>query len=607
MLGSKFKSRFKFTIKSKLIGMSLLLMALSAASSGVGTGIMRSLGGTVQTMTDESLPAVVLLGSMQSQVNAMDRDSVLTALLSMTAGPGAAGASAQGQDAPPAGDAARQKNDAPDSQPGQETVASTRAGIQSKIAEIEKDLATYETNYLENDETEEIAKVAEFKQNWSAYKEAVMAASGITPGGTVPANISTLYANTLKLISELNAMNSEEAQALLDASRSKASAGTWTHLILGLLVLLVGIGGAVYLSRSITRPLLAIVKQVKSVTAGNLRVEPLAVKSKDEIGELAADFDGMCRSLRSTISTVIENALHVASTSEQLSASAEHTSAATERIAESAGELADGARIQLERVSATNATASGVSANIASITDRFNTVAALIAEAEDKASKGNAVIRSTIEQMRGVQEKVTQSSDSVTVLARKSEEISHITSLIKDISAQTNLLSLNAAIEAARAGEQGMGFAVVAGEVRKLANQSEEATKMITALVEEIISSTRQVMLSMNDGVQSLSVGMAHVDEAGTSFYDIASSVQQVGSEAKIAAGEAQSVTQHANAMAESINEIAEIADRATSSAQVVSGIVEGTMASMQEVSAGSATLAKMADGLSDAVSTFKV
>ncbi|PWV98612.1 methyl-accepting chemotaxis protein [Paenibacillus cellulosilyticus] len=629
---------FRMNLISKLISMALGVIILCSVAAVGGIVTIRSLGDTVKEMGADDLPAVLLLGDMESTINLMDRNSVMSVMSKMMPMQEEGGKEQSGQQAIPSNDAAPEGQPAipadggtapaggPAPQDGAAPADGPPAGggtgagagpggqdigkaLLENAGKIDKSALDYKAKHLNpGKETEYFNK---FYAAWVLYRDNVLVNNGLKDMELTEEmqqqRTGDLYAAALEGIEQLRDSNKKSATTLIDDTSERVSSSTimnFTLLIAGIVVALLS---AYFITRSITVPLSRIVRQVKQVASGDLKVAPLVVKNKDEIGELAADFNQMSQSLRELMATIVDNALHVASTSEQLSASAEQTSAATEQISTRATELAEGAEQQLERVSNTTETALGVSSKIASISESFGNVANLIAQAQDKALKGNVVINSTVSQMRGVHDKVVQSSESVNQLARKSEEISEITSLIKDIAAQTNLLALNAAIEAARAGEQGKGFSVVANEVRKLAGQSEEATTKITALITEIVNSTKQVTLSMNEGVHSLTVGMNLVDEAGKSFSDIVQSVEAVSEEAESAVEEAHSVNADSEAMVASMQEIAGIANRASESTQMVASVVQQTMASMEEVSAGSTMLSGMADGLSEAVNRFKI
>lgn len=598
---------FKLPLLNKLLGMALITVILCSIPSLSGIKTMAKMKKTVETLNSNALPSVVLLGEMESSINLMDRNTVFSVMIGMQQ---AAGSQGPGQPAP-AGEggqpAAEEKTaGSEDGAPQKATTPQdSKPAIQANAEHIDALVAEYENNYL--DAADQEAFLA-FKANWVKFRDNVLAITGIrNASGQSSENTGQLYALTLDGISKLRETNSVQAAELVAASADQQETGRSTAIAIMVITVLLGLLGTYLLTRSITKPLSRIVGQVKTVTHGNLQVEPLNVRNRDEVGELASDFNQMCASLRTLMTTVVDNSHLVSSTSEQLTASAEQTSTAAEQIAVRAGELAEGAREQLSRISTTTGTALDVSKRVSGISENFHAVAGLIAETQEKARQGNGVVQSTVNRMKEVQEKVVQSSESANIVGQKTSEIGEITSLIQEIASQTNLLSLNAAIEAARAGEQGRGFAVVAAEVGKLANQSEEATRKISALLADLSSSGVQLTQTMKDSVDSLTSGMVYVEKAGESFSEIVDSVEQVGAEAAKAAEEAKSVNADTLRMVASMEEIARIAERASESTETVAAVVEETMASMQEVSAGSSMLSKMADGLNEAVSIFKV
>lgn len=608
----------RFSLINKLMGMALITIILCSIASLTGIQTMFTLKKSVDGLGARAIPSVILLGDMESTINLMDRNTVFQAFISSRGQAGTEAASADGngqqgnagknpEQVPPASNGETPDNAGGASIKAASSSDDTKQTILDNIHHIDSLVQQYEEKYLDEADRQAFER---FVQTWKTYRENVKFISGLStdpPQSGDSQDTGSLYAATLEGISRLRSSNEAKAEAMVNKSVEQQDAGRSTAIIATIVNVVLSLCGTYFVARSITKPLSRIVSQVKTVTNGNLQVEPLAVKNRDEIGELAADFNEMCGSLRKLMSTVVDSSLLVSSTSEQLNASAEQTAEATEQIAVRAAELAQGAGAQLAQVSEATATVMTVSGRITGITDSFNHVAALISETRDKARAGNEVITATVSQFRNVQDKVSESSQSVTALVRKSEEIRAITSMIQDISMQTNLLSLNAAIEAARAGEQGRGFSVVAGEVQKLAGQSEEAAKKISLLVRDIMTSTGQVMLTMNDTVDALSAGMASAEHAGRSFSDIVESVEEVGEEAAKAVGEADAVRSDASSMASSMNEIAKIAEHAHESTETVAAVVEETMASMQEVSAGSNLLSKMAEGLNEAVSIFKV
>ena len=179
--------------------------------------------------------------------------------------------------------------------------------------------------------------------------------------------------------------------------------------------------------------------------------------------------------------------------------------------------------------------------------------------------------------------------------------------MISGIAGQTNLLALNAAIEAARAGEQGRGFAVVAEEVRKLAEQSQEATKKIADLIGEIQSETGRAVEAMNTGTKEVKSGSGVVAVAGQSFEQIVALINQVTEQVRGISTNIQHMAKGSQAVVVSVNEITETSKNTVGQTQSISAATEEQSASMQEIASSSQALAKLAEELQEAVNVFRV
>ena len=195
----------------------------------------------------------------------------------------------------------------------------------------------------------------------------------------------------------------------------------------------------------------------------------------------------------------------------------------------------------------------------------------------------------------------------VAELGDRSKAIGQIVATISGIAGQTNLLALNAAIEAARAGEQGRGFAVVAEEVRKLAEQSQEATKQISALIGAIQSDTEQAVTAMDNGTREVKLGTEVVNAAGQAFQEIVGLVGQVSDQIKEVSATIEQMAIGSQQIVGSVNQIDLLAKEAAAQAQTVSAATEEQSASMEEIASSSQSLAQLAMELRDAVGKFHV
>jgi len=228
-------------------------------------------------------------------------------------------------------------------------------------------------------------------------------------------------------------------------------------------------------------------------------------------------------------------------------------------------------------------------------------------QAVETAKEGSQSIAKAITQMTKIEQTVNNSARVVTKLGERSKEIGQIVDTISGIAGQTNLLALNAAIEAARAGEQGRGFAVVAEEVRKLAEQSQDATKQIAELITEIQGDTNQAVIAMTEGTYEVKVGTEVVTTTGHAFGKITTLVTQVSEQVNEISAATQQLAASSQQIVLSVQEIDGLSKNAATEAETVSAATEEQSASMSEIASSSHDLANMAQELHEATSKFKL
>ena len=348
-------------------------------------------------------------------------------------------------------------------------------------------------------------------------------------------------------------------EAVSNSEKTRSSGRFWILCVLGASGL-VSLSLAFWIARLIAQPVQEVVDVAKRIAAGDLTSADIANRSADEIGELAAAINAMKNSLRDTIASVSTGAERIAAASEEFSATA--------------AEQAQGAETQKDQTHQVAAAMQEMSSTVQQVSENSSRAADASRKAADAAREGGTIVEDTLGKMRAIANSVEETAQKVRELGKSSAQIGQIIGVIDDIADQTNLLALNAAIEAARAGEQGRGFAVVADEVRKLAERTSKATKEITQMIQSIQTETQSAVVAMQAGTQQVELGVKSTAQAGTSLKEIIKTSEQVGDmvvQIAAAAKEQASATEEINANIEQISKITqESANGATEGARAV-------------------------------------
>lgn len=380
----------------------------------------------------------------------------------------------------------------------------------------------------------------------------------------------------------------------------------WLLMLVALIAVMIVVAVTYMTVKRITRPIEILEGQVNRVAGGDLTIQA-EVDGHDEIAKLAAGFNQMVNNLRKLILHVNTTAEQVASSSEELTASAQESAQASNQVAGSVTEIAAGSEQQLEAIGQTASVVGEMTTSIQRVSAGAKQAVANSLQAAEKAKKSGDSIGKAVTQMELIEKTVNTSAAVVATLGERSKEIGQIVDTISGIAGQTNLLALNAAIEAARAGEQGRGFAVVAEEVRKLAEQSQDAAKKIAALIGEIQGDTSKAVSAMDDGTREVSLGAEIINVAGSAFQEIETLVVQVSDQVMEISTAMQQMETGSQQIVSSVKVIDDLSKVAADEAQTVSAATEEQSASMQEIAAASQALAKMAEQLQLSVQKFKV
>ncbi len=281
-------------------------------------------------------------------------------------------------------------------------------------------------------------------------------------------------------------------------------------ILLSVLALSIGIH---YIVNRIVKPLKELNNLFEKQSDGDLSLET-EVKSDDEIGNLNASFNKTNQKLSKMITRLSDGSSNIAQSSSSLSSLAQ--------------EIEENSRIQTEKTTQAASAMEELNTSFIEVAKNTSMAADSAKEASEIAVKGGEVVSETISGMSRISQSVNESANTIQALGSRSEQIGEIVDVINDIASQTNLLALNAAIEAARAGEQGRGFAVVADEVRKLAERTTSATSEIGEMIKGIQDDTSKAVESMQEGTKEVEEGVRKGNQAGESLNQIVSSIQSV-------------------------------------------------------------------------------
>nr|WP_095100506.1 methyl-accepting chemotaxis protein [Pseudomonas sp. Irchel 3A5] len=344
------------------------------------------------------------------------------------------------------------------------------------------------------------------------------------------------------------------------------------------LALLLGIFAAIIITRQITRPLQQTLEVVNRIASGDL-THTITITRRDELGVLQQGIQRMGVTLRDLISGIRDGVTQIASAAEELSAVTEQTSAGV-----------NNQKIETDQV----ATAmQEMSATVHEVARNAEQASVAAANADTQARDGDKVVGEAITQIEKLASEVLRSSDAMTLLEQESDKIGKVMDVIKAVAEQTNLLALNAAIEAARAGEAGRGFAVVADEVRGLAQRTQQSTEEIESLIAGLQNGTRQVSQIMLGSRALTDNSVALTRKAGTSLESITQTVSSI-----------QAMNQQIAAAAE---QQSSVADEISRSIVNVRDVCEQTAEASEETAASSVELARLGGQLQMMVGHFKV
>lgn len=416
-----------------------------------------------------------------------------------------------------------------------------------------------------------------------------------------------LYDAMDKDIDKLISMHEKQASDIENQGIQLYKNNTIIMIILVFISILFVIAMVIFILRLIQRPIVKLAEKFTQMAKGDLTVGELKIKNRDEIGVMADSFNEMLGRLIKIVQSIDSNVVLVASTSEELAASAEETSKSLQQVTEAIMEISEGSSVQLESTSTSSKVIHEIGKGMNQASQSVATVSNLAVETTEATVEGTSIMDNTMDKMIDIQQSSKSTAQIVSSLEHKSKEIERIVTLITDITNQTNLLALNAAIEAARAGEHGKGFAVVADEVRKLAEQSNGAAGEISNLIGVIRQEVMEANQAMEESLQNVENGIEMAKTTQSSFQEIARMVSEVSAQTEEISAVIEQVNASTQNMQQTMDEVAHLSSEASERSQNVAAAAEEQNATMEEISSSTTVLSQMADELRMIVNQFKL
>jgi methyl-accepting chemotaxis protein len=416
-----------------------------------------------------------------------------------------------------------------------------------------------------------------------------------------------LNSEVLKILSDLKQVQENHMADTRKALEAYKNTENTLVIILTIISVLVGVVISYLISKSISKPVNKITHGLEEIANGNLAVEPIKIKNKDEIGIMANTFNRMSSDLKGIVSSVRDTSLQVAANAEELSASSQESLASTQMVAKSAEEQMAASEQQVTHITSSVNSMKEMNQSVEQIANHNVDMLQATNGVNSLVDKGSSVVSEVATQMDTIHSTFQETTEIMQMMAKHSDDIQTITNLITDISEQTNLLALNAAIEAARAGEYGKGFAVVAEEVRKLAEQSKNSASEIESMVQLIQNASTNAVKAITSGGEKVQEGLNKTNESLSVFKEIETGVQGVVEKVEFVSVAIKKIQEETERVAKGAEQVQELATSVADGANDTSAATEEQLASNEEISKNAQELANLSEELQNKVIRFKL